>query len=84
MAVVLVPHLQRIVEERVASGEYDSDEDVLREALELLVARDSDDARLLAALDQRVALGLAEADAGKLREFDASEIKRRARERNGL
>lgn len=84
MTVVLVPHLQRIVEERVASGEYDSDEDVLREALELLVARDSDDAERLAELDQRVAAGLAEADAGNLRPFDASEIKRRARERAGL
>ena len=84
MSVVLVPHLQRIVEERVASGEYDSGEEVLREALELLVARDNDDARRLAELDERVAIGLAEADAGQLVAFDAAAIKRRARERAGL
>lgn len=84
MSVVLVPHLQRIVEECVASGEYDSDEEVLREALELLVARDNDDARRLAELDERVAVGLAEADAGQLVAFDAAAIKRRARERAGL
>jgi antitoxin ParD1/3/4 len=41
MKISLPPELEQIVTEKVASGRYPSAGDVIREALELLTARDA-------------------------------------------
>ncbi len=84
MASPLTPELERIVADKVASGDYDSPTDVLRAALELLLDKESDRERRLSALRRKVAAGIADADAGRLAPLDVEDIKRRARERAGL
>lgn len=56
----LGPQLETFVSDLVASGRYNSKSEVLRDGIRLLQDRE----RRLAALDQPIARGIAEADAG--------------------
>ncbi|MFT4704174.1 MAG: Arc/MetJ-type ribon-helix-helix transcriptional regulator [Bradymonadia bacterium] len=83
MKSALSTELQAIVTERVASGDYDSDVEVLRQALALLVTRDSARAGRLAVLDEKVASALRHSEEGKSRPFSVEEFLRNAHERRG-
>jgi putative addiction module CopG family antidote len=74
MRITLTPELDRLVQERVASGAYASEEEVLRAALAALDAEE----QILAAISE----GYADFEAGRCRSF--SEANSDFRERHGL
>jgi antitoxin ParD1/3/4 len=65
MNVSLTPELKRWVEERVASGQYTSASEVVREALRLFFRYDAAQASEIAQLNERIAEGLAQLDRGE-------------------
>jgi antitoxin ParD1/3/4 len=79
MNVSLTPELERQVEERVASGLYGSASELVREALRLFFRYDAARAEELAALGQRIELGLAQLDRGE--GIPGPEAQRRSRAR---
>jgi antitoxin ParD1/3/4 len=62
MNISLTPELKRWVEERVASGQYTSASEVVREALRLFFRYDAAQAREIGLLNERIAEGLAHLD----------------------
>jgi antitoxin ParD1/3/4 len=81
MDVTLTPELERLVHEKVASGLYTSEDEVIREALRLL--KDRDELRLLAVEDLRreVQKGLDQLDRGESVFLDPERIKAEGRRR---
>jgi antitoxin ParD1/3/4 len=73
--VSLSPELEKIVTEKVASGQYASADAVLGEALRLLEERDR-----LSKLRHDVALGIEQLDQGRSRPFSIQTLKRIRRE----
>ena len=69
--ISLTPELNAFVASRVASGRYQSASEVVREALRLLEERDATRVRTLADLRREVAIGLAQAKAGRLTDGEA-------------
>jgi antitoxin ParD1/3/4 len=70
MNVSLTPHLQRLIERRVASGRYGSASEVVREALRLLEEREAVREAQLRQLRRDVAAGLRALDDGDSSPFD--------------
>lgn len=81
MNVSLTPELERLVDEKVASGLYESASEVIREALRLL--RDRDEVRVLALGDLRkdIAAGLDQLERGESAPLDVEAIKAEGRRR---
>lgn len=79
MNVSLPPELERLVTEKVASGLYDSESEVVREALRLLKERDEVRSLAVAELRKDVLAGLAELDRGESAVLDIAAIKAQAR-----
>lgn len=85
MNVNLTPELERLIQEKVASGLYNNQSEVVREALRLLADQDrirkTHDARLRTALAE----GLMQADRRELLDGDAvvNVIRRSLRSRAG-
>lgn len=65
MNVNLTPQLEKLVNDKVQSGRYNSASEVVREALRLMEQKDEVRAIELQALRGRIDKGLAEAGAGK-------------------
>jgi antitoxin ParD1/3/4 len=77
--VSLTPEIEKIVAEKIASGEYPSASEVFRQALELLEERDR-----LIKLRRDVSLGVEQLDQGCSKRFDIrtlTRIRRAARKR---
>ena len=73
-----LPHdLQQFVQQEIASGRYQSEEDVVREGLRLLRERD----RRLQALREDIQPALEQLDRGEGERLDAESIKARGRKR---
>lgn len=81
MDVTLTPELERLIHDKVATGLYASQDEVIREALRLL--RDRDELRLLAVEDLRreVQKGLDQLDRGESVLLDPERIKAEGRRR---
>lgn len=79
MNVNLTPELERMVQEKVASGLYGSQSEVVREALRLLAEQDRLREAHLARLRHALAEGLAQADRGEL--LDSREVVEELRAR---
>ncbi|MFV5216139.1 type II toxin-antitoxin system ParD family antitoxin [Azonexus caeni] len=77
--VSLPPELENRVRQHVESGLYSSASEVIREALRLFEAYQSVQAAKLAALKTDIAQGVADIDAGRVREVSISSIKERGR-----
>jgi antitoxin ParD1/3/4 len=75
------PELERMVLEKVESGHYESADDVLREALQLLDARDRLRSWKLEDLRKEVAVGIREAEQGMLAPLDMDAIRAKVAER---
>jgi antitoxin ParD1/3/4 len=69
--VNLTPELERLVQEKVASGLYNNQSEVVREALRLLAEQDRIREAHLVRLREALAQGLAEASRGDLLPGDA-------------
>lgn len=64
--VDLTPDLQSAIQRRVDSGAYKSDVEVIRAGLRALDRDDEEKASRLAKLDDAIARGIADADAGRV------------------
>ena len=84
MNVSLTPELERLVDEKVASGLYESASEVIREALRLL--RDRDEVRTLALEDLKrdIVAGLDQLERGDSAPLDIEAIKAEGRRRLGV
>ena len=72
MPVTLPPDLERVLAQRVASGQYESADAVLRAAFESLEQTEGESALegwSDAELEEMLAVGIAAADAGELTDF---------------
>jgi antitoxin ParD1/3/4 len=86
MNISLSPELEKLVNEQVASGQYNSPSEVVREALKLLKEQDTLRQMRLEELRKEVALGVEQMDQGKFSTYDSSkaladEIKAEGRKR---
>lgn len=79
MPILLSPDVQRQIEERVESGEYDSADDVVRYAMSLLAREDEDYATRLEALRGEIQKGIDSLDAGRRSSKDEVFARLRAR-----
>lgn len=77
------PVIEKIVQDLLHRGEYQSAEDVVAAAVGLLHERADDrlPAEELAALQQDVSVGIAQADGGQFVEFTAEDIIREGQSR---
>ena len=75
LSITLPPEMARMIREKVSSGAYGSNSEVIREALRAWLERD----RRLAALDTAIARGVADAEAGRVQGID--EVRAEMRER---
>jgi antitoxin ParD1/3/4 len=83
MNVSLTPELERLIDEKVASGLYDSASEVVRDALRLM--RERDEVRVLAIEELRrdILAGVEQLDQGRSAALDVNEIKALGRQRLG-
>jgi len=77
--VSLPPELENRVRQHVESGLYSSASEVIREALRLFEAYQGVQAANLASLKADISQGVADIEAGLVRELDMNEIKQRGR-----
>lgn len=77
--VSLPPELEMRVRQHVESGLYSSASEVIREALRLFETYHSVQAASLASLRADIAQGVADIEAGQVREISVSELKQRGR-----
>ena len=77
MALQLSAELELRIQAQVASGQFSTEEDVVREALDTLERQQFS----LRALQQRVQEAEADVQAGRIGPFDAEQTKRAVRER---
>jgi antitoxin ParD1/3/4 len=66
ISITLPAEMMRVIRERVSAGSYGSTSEVIREALRGWMERE----RRLAALDAAIARGVADGDAGRMRDID--------------
>jgi len=84
MNVSLTPELERLVQEKVESGLYNSASEVIREALRLLVEQDELRRLRREELKRQIMVGIEQLDEGRavvLDEQTREGIKKRGRER---
>jgi len=79
MNVSLTPALEKLVEEKVKSGLYNSASEVIREALRLFEAYQSVQIANLSSLKSDIALGLADVQAGRVSVLDVAAIQAQGR-----
>lgn len=77
MQVYLPPELEDFVRRRIASGQYDSAADVVREALRLLETYDELHRRRIEELNRKIEEGLSQLDRGE--GIPADEARRRSK-----
>jgi antitoxin ParD1/3/4 len=75
LSITLPAEMVRVIREKVASGAYGSNSEVIRDALRGWLERD----RRLAALDTAVANGIADAESGRVQPIDAVRADLRVR-----
>jgi antitoxin ParD1/3/4 len=75
LSITLPAEMVRVIREKVASGAYGSNSEVIRDALRGWLERD----RRLATLDTAVANGIADAEAGRVTPIDAVRSDLRTR-----
>lgn len=81
MELAVSPDLLQIVRAKVENGGYASVDDVLREALQLLDDRDRLRAWKLEELRKEIAIGIEQADQGRVAPLDMDTIRAKVSER---
>jgi antitoxin ParD1/3/4 len=76
--VALTPDLEAFVQDRVASGRFQTAGDVVREGLRLLEVREHEREAVIAELRGEIAVGLEQAKSGQLRDGETvfDELRR--------
>lgn len=70
--VVLTDHQAKLIDRLVSSGRYQNASEVLREGLRLVESRDLEEQARLGVLREAARTGLADADTGRVRDFDSA------------
>lgn len=83
MNLFLTPDLEQLVDEKVATGQYGSAIEVIREALRLLKERDESRRKAFDELKRDIAAGMDQLDRGETGVLDIVAIKAQARKRMG-
>ncbi len=78
--LTLPPDLASFVQQKVATGGYETENEVIREALRFLRERDRVQQMRLEELRQDIQIALDESARGEVEPWDVEEIKREARE----
>lgn len=79
MNVSLTPELEQFVNQRVKSGKYQTASEVIRDGLRLLLEREELHQQKLDELRRAIAIGIDQADRGKVAPFNAKETLARVR-----
>lgn len=74
MNVSLTPRLEELVNQKVASGLYNSASEVIREALRLLDEKDRVREMRIEELRKQVAVGIEQLDRGEYTEYDEDSL----------
>ena len=82
MSISLSPEIERLIEEKVESGEYDSADEVVRDALRALSAAEQEHASRLEALRAKIQEGIDDLENG--RHSPLEEVVARLRERRSV
>jgi antitoxin ParD1/3/4 len=80
MNIVIDPVFEKIIEDQIKSGQYDTPEDVVRAGLMRLQTEVQFSAEEIEELREDIQIGLDQADRGEFVEFDAEDIIKEARE----
>jgi antitoxin ParD1/3/4 len=75
MNISLTPDLTRLIKEKIASGQYQSASEVVRDALRRLAASERPRSERIAELRRKIAEGLTSSEAGRMVD-GATAIKR--------
>lgn len=70
--IVLTEHQDKLIERLVSSGRYQNASEVLRDGLRLVESRDLEEKARLKALRDAARVGLADSEAGRVRDFSSS------------
>ncbi|MBI3695723.1 MAG: type II toxin-antitoxin system ParD family antitoxin [Acidobacteria bacterium] len=76
MNVSLTPELEKLVNQKVGSGLYNSASEVVREALRLLKEQDEIKRSRLEVLRKEIAVGLEQLDRGRSKPLDKALVER--------
>lgn len=79
MNVSLTNQLEVFVQQKVATGMYNSASEVIREALRLMAEKDTEQALKLASLRADIKQAVDSVAAGQARVFDPEQLKTQAR-----
>lgn len=78
LSITLPPEMANFIRQKVDSGLYGSNSEIIREALRGMMERE----KRLEKLDDAIARGMADAEAGRTQEID--EVRAELRDRFGL
>ncbi|NET34471.1 MAG: type II toxin-antitoxin system ParD family antitoxin [Cyanothece sp. SIO1E1] len=81
MNISLTPELEKMVQDKVASGMYTSASEVIRESLRLLIERDTREQLHLEELRRQIQIGIDQADNGQYSQMTLQDIKAEGRRR---
>ena len=81
MNVSLTPELEQFVNQKVESGKYQTASEVIRDGLRLLLEREEIHQKKLDGLRREMAIGIEQADQGKVAPFNAKETLARVRKK---
>ena len=81
MNVSLTPELEKMINEKVATGRYHSASEVVREALRLLEEHDQVRRWRMEQLRTQINRGIEQIERGQVSRFNAEEIKAEGRKR---
>ncbi len=79
MNVSLTPELERLINEKVVSGRYQSASEVVREALRLLEERDLTRRNRMEQLRGEIARGMEQVERGRVRPLDVDRVRTEGR-----
>ena len=74
-SISLAPDIDDAIQRRLATGRYASDDDVIRAALRVLERDEEELSRKLAALDDAIARGIADAEAGRVLPLEEAFVR---------
>jgi len=77
MNISLTPTLEKMIQQKVKSGRYQTASEVVRDALRVLEERDESLYARKAELMAKIQKGLDDVKAGRVRPFDMGEIRRK-------
>ncbi len=82
MTVTLTPEMASLVRGAVDGGDYASSSEIVREALRDWRTKRLEEERSLAEMREFIAKGVADRDAGRVRDFDPDDIKTHGRRKS--